>query len=160
MKININFNDLWLDANKLAAAVGGVKFFNFLEQIHHAYESTPDKELALADLFEAFKQLKSMQFDLRRLKLHSALFTLLICLGQDIFQLAKANLQYLTLACFYELKFKKQWGNWQFYSMMSGAIKYIRKNLSFFTPEVSVKLEQEYQVHFPDDYSHYFRSAA
>lgn len=154
MSYRSNILNLWKDAPG-ARSGGSLQVYNRLEEIHMNYLNELDKKKSLAGLFNGLIKLVRSEFEPSQLKLHTKLFTCLICLSYDFFELGKENKQYSVLGCFYDLKFNKHWQTKDFYQMMGKAFDYVVKSGSFFTQEVSEKIMGQYREKFPDEFQIY-----
>jgi hypothetical protein len=148
MRETVNLHHLWLDSGDLSNKKShGAAFYLELEEIYQAYilQSQLDKKAGLAFLLDQLKFLADKSFEFARLKLHTAIFGTLICLGVDFISLKRDNLQFEILGKFYELKFKSSWDQSDFYKKIRAAFRFINRGVEFFNPMMAQKISQDYQ---------------
>jgi len=148
MRETVNLHHLWLDCGDYEnKATHGAAFYLELEEIYQAYllQSQIDKKAGLAFLLDQLKYLSDKSFEFARLKLHTAIFGTLICLGVDFISLKLENLQFEILGKFYELKFKANWDQSDFYKKIRAAFRYINRGVEFFNSALAEKISHDYQ---------------
>ena len=149
MSLRINYHNLWMDSPEYKQkSLHGADFYLQLETIYQYYlkRYQQDKKQGVSFLLDELKSLISKNFEFVRLKLHTAIFGTLICLGVDLISFKDSRAQFEILGKFYELKFKASWTSGEFFQKIRAAFRYIDRGVEFFNPAIAQKINSDYEL--------------
>jgi hypothetical protein len=87
---------------------------------------------------------------------HNLLLQKLLNLGRDLMEYSTEDSDVFYLGAFIDIKMTHSWKDLKFFKLLLSMLNKLQKMTHIFTSKIKLKIKQEYQLYYPDEFTKFF----